>query len=427
VVTPRGVIRSGEVALRGRQITYVGPARRGRQEGTAVRLRGEYVLPGFIDFQVNDADLFQDRHLSEKRCVERLGAVLRAQAAHGVTSLYLATIAMPLDRLERVLGAMAAYMADHNDDPQRTRLLGALVEGTFMNPECAGTHNPDLVMRPTRKVFDRLHRTGAMRQINIVPEWGDSALRLVRHATERGVLVGAGHFKCTADELHAAVDQGLRFIIHCTNGPTGTSTKVFHNGGALEAALTDDRLHLSLIIDRYHIHPRYVRDIIARKTPARVLAVSDIIFPVRPPTRPPVLFGVRTQFGPDGAYIRVAPPPGAQHGPITLAGNPCWSMDTIFANTVDLLHRGGDGVWTAQHPSRPFDPAVVEAARMCATIPARLAGLHRAPHRLGALQRGHTADVAIGSFRPGREGLRFDVRRVYRAGTVVTLDSTRQE
>ena len=49
-------------------------------------------------------------------------------------------------------------------------LHGAVVEGTFMNPQCHGCHNPKYVLQPNAEVLDKLLNTGAVKTINIAPE-----------------------------------------------------------------------------------------------------------------------------------------------------------------------------------------------------------------------------------------------------------------
>lgn len=55
-------------------------------------------------------------------------------------------------------------------DSVSSHLHGAVVEGTFMNPENHGCHNPKYVLPPSWPVLNQLLQTGAVKTVNIAPE-----------------------------------------------------------------------------------------------------------------------------------------------------------------------------------------------------------------------------------------------------------------
>ena len=122
------------------------------------------------------------------------------------------------------------------------------------------------------------HRGNLIKNVNVVPEHGESALELIEYLTRENVVSGAGHTGATADQYNDAVEKGLRIAIHFLNGPTGSSTKPFGHGGAIQAVLRSSDVFAELIMDGYHVDPIYVREVLQRKGLTRVIAITDSMF-----------------------------------------------------------------------------------------------------------------------------------------------------
>ena len=78
------------------------------------------------------------------------------------------------------------------------------------------------------------------------------ARRPAQRLCEAGVVVSLGHTDATFDELIAGVDAGASLVTHLYN-----AMSPFHHRepGSVGAALTDDRLTVSVIADGVHAHP----------------------------------------------------------------------------------------------------------------------------------------------------------------------------
>ena len=61
----------------------------------------------------------------------------------------------------------------------------------------------------------------------------DEVLTVISEAKKAGVIVGVGHAKPHAVMLRKAIDAGCSYVIHLGNGPTGSSWKVFNDGGMM--------------------------------------------------------------------------------------------------------------------------------------------------------------------------------------------------
>ncbi len=374
---------------------------------------GLWLLPGWVDLQVNDLEWLAKGFRPPDVHRERILEVARWQAARGVTGFILATLAAPEEEILSYLEGMALVLKgrDSNASAGGEAFLGGLVEGTFMNPAFHGAHNPAHVRPPDLALLDRFLSTGAVRLVNIAPEMSPQALAAISTAARRGAVVGAGHAKPNAERVREAVRAGLKYVIHWGNGPTGSSLKAFAGGGLLEEALRNDDLLVTLIIDGIHLDPRLVRDVIARKGWERVIAVSDAGFAAGNPLGEFEVFGIRGRVSGDGRYLEVVPArPGPSPNPHSSDFAPLFGsaagMRSIFETCLNLFTIEMEGIYHRRHEAMDLLPALRQASRLCSGNPARLLG----EEGRGGLEPGARADAVLVEVqgRPGEYRVRVE-------------------
>ncbi len=421
VVMPDGLAENAAIVVREGRIESVGPQVDGLP---VVDGGGAYALPGFIDIHCHGAGLYETGEGlfdpatgrfddSDAAMSEGLRRYARAKAREGVSAYYLATCAAPVPTLQRALGFVRDYMDSEANGTEGSRVLGAFLEGTFYNPKMAGAQNPRYALEPARERFDRINEAGTVKLANVAPEYGEAACGLIEYLTGINVACGAGHTDATADQFRAAVEHGLRYVIHFTNGPTGGSYKPFHGGGTIEATLQLDEVYAELICDGYHVNPAYLRDIIARKGPGRIIVVTDQIFVAGTALRRIGSGDSGYEVSPDGKYVRVLGKPN------TLAGS-CATMDLCFSNLLSYLTRAMPGVWNRSHEALSFPDALGVVSRMCSGNPAAMIGLDQ---RLGvgSIEPGKQADLVLGHLNGEPGDYQFQVESLYIAGKSIDL------
>jgi N-acetylglucosamine-6-phosphate deacetylase len=328
----------------------------------------------------------------------------------GVTGLYVATVAASVEQLKKCCGCLGGYMKSQGGSPAGTRLHGALLEGTFINPNLCGALDKSFVFEPSAKVFDSIEDGGAIKLVNVIPDFGQSSVELTWYLTKKGIVVGAGHTNATCQQFADAVKAGLKYCIHFTNGPTGGSYKPFDGGGAIEAVLKFDEVYAELIADGFHVNPAYIRDIIKRKGIAKIIGITDCMFVAGSSERQVEIGASRGEVSDDGKYIRLFGKTNALFGS-TL------TMSTAFENVLNWLTSDMQGVWNRRHEPMDFNEALAAVSKMYSTTPCEVTGL--AKSGFGRLTDGEKADVCVLDISGSAGNYKVEVESTIINGSVV--------
>jgi N-acetylglucosamine-6-phosphate deacetylase len=356
VLTPNGEWPRGWILAEGRRIAAMGQGEPppGTDAGADVLAAdGLVAMPGFIDLHVHGAvgvDVMDaDR--------DGLARMARFLAGHGVTAWLPATMTATGPDTERALAAARAVAGPVDGG---ATILGAYLEGPYLNRARAGAQDPDLIRPAGRAEATRLLDLGIIRVLVIAPEVEENRW-LVTEAVARGLTVSAGHTDATYEQALQAVKDGVRHVTHAFNAmrPLG-----HREPGMLGAALVLPELHCELIADNVHVHPAAMRLLVQAKGPGGVVLVSDAM----PAT------GL-----PEGAYTIGNRPAFSVNGAVRLA-------DGTLAGSVLTLDRALHNLQAAT--GRPLAELWPAASRNAA----RAVGLD---DRKGTLEPGKDADLVL--------------------------------
>ena len=282
-----------------------------------VTLPDGYLLPGFVDLQVNG---YFGTEFQTADAVS-WADVARQLPATGATAFMPTLITAPVDSLAVALRAAAEFAGDLPDGG--ARVLGVHLEGPFISPARRGAHNPAWIIDPTPAAIAALIKAGRglLRLVTLAPE-RPGALAAIDQLVAAGVLVSVGHSDATAEQVAAAAERGARMVTHLFNAqrPLG-----HREPGVVGQALTDERLTSGLIADLYHVAGP-VCGLAFRAAPGRIALVTDAAAPAGMPPGEYLLGGEPITLPPgQGA------PPLRSNG--TLAGS-ALRMDVAVANAV---------------------------------------------------------------------------------------------
>lgn len=336
-----------EIAVKGDRIAGIRPL--AADAADAVDLEGGWLMPGFIDTQVNGGGgvLFND-----ETSVDGIAAIGAAHARFGTTAFLPTLISDTPDRI-----ALALDAVDDAIEAGVPGVVGVHIEGPFLNVARKGIHDAARFRLLDDAIVALLTRPRRGRVVvTLAPELAE--MEQIATLARAGVRVSAGHSEAPYETMLAAFDAGLTGVTHLYNA---MPPMVQRTPGLVGAALDDPRPWCGLIVDGVHVAPAVLRIALRARGTERMMLVTDAMSSVGATDKDFVL---------QGRTIRVADGI-CSYEDGTLAGSDL-DMAQAVANAMAMLG---------------LDPVTV--ARLAAANPAAFLGLN---HERGTLAEGQRAD-----------------------------------
>ncbi len=226
---------------------------------------GAFLMPGFID--IHNHGGMQKAFFDETADLE---AIMKAYAKRGTTAILPTYSCMPKEDRDRALSRMAEFVKSNKNG---AKVPGIHLEGPFLNPVRAGGMYSEYMVKPCAEYFNQMYDVsgGMVKIITLAPEI-EGAEEVIKAATDKGVLVSAGHTNATYDEMKKGIDIGITRLTHTFNAMRPINHR---EPGVLGAALTDERVNCEMICDFAHLHPATIKLIIAQKGIKGITVISD--------------------------------------------------------------------------------------------------------------------------------------------------------
>ena len=319
--------------------------------GERLDLGGLTLAPGFIDLHAHGA-LGRDTMDADPAALREMAAFY---ARHGVTSFLATTMTAPQ---EQILDALRAIGQVRDEGSGGAQLLGAHVEGPYIDVERRGCQDANLVRCAAPDEYGPILDTGAVRLVTLAPEYAENRT-LIAAARERGVVIAAGHTRASYEELLAAVELGISQVTHMFN-----AMEPLHHRkpGVVGGALALDALRCEVIADNVHVHPAVLKVAVRAKGVDGIMLVTDAMSGTGMPDGEYTLGGLR----------------------VTVRGGEARLADGTLAGSTLTLDRAVANIMAAAEI--PLSDAVTMATR----TPARALGLEG--HK-GAIAPGMDADL----------------------------------
>jgi N-acetylglucosamine-6-phosphate deacetylase len=258
IASPDGSLIRGRVTFTDR-ITAVESAPNGGND---------YILPGFVDLQVNGSHGIDVMNASPDEIATLSGHLAR----EGATAWMPTAVTAPIEKIAQVHESIA----DAYENPRQSSssdsaaILGMHLEGPFISPLRLGAH-PTLNLEPRGDAFERVLAMRALRLITLAPEL-PGAIEAIRRLAAREVVVSIGHSNATLDEANAGIATGARMFTHLFNAMRPLNHR---DPGVIAAALAPSPAFAAIIPDAVHVHPAMLRLAVAARGKDGIILVTD--------------------------------------------------------------------------------------------------------------------------------------------------------
>lgn len=213
---------------------------------------------GFVDLHIHGYGGIDASEADEAGLLE----MKRKLAAAGTLAFLPTLYPMPTEKLIRQLKRI-----------REAGLLGAHLEGPFVNPEKTGALPRRYLQKPDLALMRRLLREseGAIRRVTLAPEL-PGAGKLIECLVDHGVTVSMGHSMATFEEAKRGFRYGARAVTHLFN-----AMRPFHHRepGLAGFALAEEEVCAEVIGDGVHVADPVLKILFAQKR--KLALVSDCL------------------------------------------------------------------------------------------------------------------------------------------------------
>jgi len=224
--------------------------------------KGLYIAPGLIDVHIHGsfgADVM-DANLSAIKTISK------GIAKNGVTSFLPTTMTMSQEHIYQALDHVRYWM---NQSLEGAKVLGAHLEGPFINEKYKGAQSPDYMIKPDYEFIKDYLDT--IKLITYAPELDidHQFTKLVRDNTS--ITLSIGHSDATFKEAKAAFACGCSHVTHLFNAMSPLNHR---DPGVVGAALMTD-VYCEFIADTIHSDAQIFQFVLDNKGKDRVVLISD--------------------------------------------------------------------------------------------------------------------------------------------------------
>ncbi|MEX1322609.1 MAG: amidohydrolase family protein [Synechococcaceae cyanobacterium] len=234
---------------------------------------GDWLSPAGVDLQINGGLGLAFPELTSAD-LPKLIELLELLWRDGVEAICPTLVTCAVQPLRQALAVLEQARRQHR--PGRCRLLGAHLEGPFLNPARRGAHPEQHLAAPSLAALEE--RIGGLEDqialVTLAPEL-EGAAAVIAALRRRGIVVSLGHSAASEQQAAAAFAAGVGMVTHTFNAMGGL---LHRDPGPVAAAVLRDDVALGLIADGVHVAPSMAL-LLQRLAPDQVVLVSDALGP----------------------------------------------------------------------------------------------------------------------------------------------------
>ncbi len=257
-------IEEGSLLIEDGKITEINPSLKD-YSGEIIDGNGLYASPGFIDIHIHGAGGYDTMDGTS----EAINTIAKTICTHGTTSFLPTTMTCSK---EDILEALNAIKDAKTNGTGGANVLGAHLEGPFINPSMIGAQNPNFIASPSIENFKAIvgNNIDAVTSITLAPEV-EGAHELIRFLADNNIRVSMGHTKATYDEAIEGIKCGVCHSTHLFNA----MTPLHHREAGVVGATFDSDITTETISDGIHISFPSLRIAYSQKTTDKVMLITD--------------------------------------------------------------------------------------------------------------------------------------------------------
>jgi N-acetylglucosamine-6-phosphate deacetylase len=224
--------------------------------------KGSYVSPGFIDLHIHGSG-GRDAMDGE---LEDLKVISQSIAQNGVTGFLPTTMTMSKEKIYKALDNIKEGM---KLDLGGAKVLGAHMEGPFINPKYKGAQKEDYIIEPDYNFINGYE--DVIKIITLAPEKDNNSQFIKSIKENTNIVLSIGHSDATYEEAMESIEKGVSHATHLFNAMSPLN----HRKPGVIGAVFNSNINCELIADKIHVHPGVFQTVINIKGVNKVILITD--------------------------------------------------------------------------------------------------------------------------------------------------------
>lgn len=217
--------------------------------------KGLFVSPGFIDSHIHGDP----------------AKIISNEVRFGTTGVVIAESCAPLGSIYKRIDLVKRFI---KESPLGGCVLGVRLEGPYISKVKAGAQDKRYIKKPDRKELSRIiKRCGpSLKIMTIAPEL-KGASTAIKMLNKKGIVSSIGHTNATYKAALKGIDEGITHATHLFNAMSGK----YDLKGCAGACLDSPEVIAEIIADLIHVRKELISIALNRKSPDKVILVTDSI------------------------------------------------------------------------------------------------------------------------------------------------------
>lgn len=224
--------------------------------------KGSYVSPGFIDLHIHGSG-GRDAMDGE---IEDLKVISQSIAQNGVTGFLPTTMTMSKEKIYKALDNIKEGM---KLDLGGAKVLGAHMEGPFINPKYKGAQKEDYIIEPDYNFINGYE--DVIKIITLAPEKDNNSQFIKSIKENTNIVLSIGHSDATYEEAMKSIEKGVSHATHLFNAMSPLN----HRKPGVIGAVFNSNINCELIADKIHVHPGVFQTVINIKGVNKIILITD--------------------------------------------------------------------------------------------------------------------------------------------------------
>ncbi|APR01861.1 N-acetylglucosamine-6-phosphate deacetylase [Clostridium botulinum] len=224
--------------------------------------KGLYISPGFIDVHIHGSggkDVMDGE-------LESIRVISNTITKRGVTSFLPTTMTMAKEHIYKALDVIKQAM---NMNLDGAKVLGAHLEGPFINPKYKGAQKEDFIKNPNFNFIKGYENV--IKIITLAPEKDENFEFLKDIKENTDIVLSIGHSDATYEQAMAAIDNGISRATHTFNAMTPLN----HRKPGIIGAIMNTDISCELIADNIHVHKGAINILTKIKGKDKIILITD--------------------------------------------------------------------------------------------------------------------------------------------------------